>query len=90
MNSSTILYTGLILMVAIALYLPSIVGSCKSSELVDVKILMVVPAKIDGWKSVFAHTTVECVDTKERVIIQGSSWGKTGEVFKIKQSNLKW
>lgn len=42
------------------------------------------------WNSAFPHTVVERLDTGERVMIQRDTWGKTGDVFSIKECNLHW
>ena len=38
----------------------------------------------------YPHVVVERLDTGERIMIQRDTWGKTGDVFAVKQCNLHW
>ena len=42
------------------------------------------------WSTTYPHTVVERLDTLERIRLGGCTWGTTGEVFSVKQCNLKW
>ena len=47
-------------------------------------------AKTGQGVVMFPHVVVERIDTGERIMIQWDTWGKTGDVFTIKQCNLHW
>lgn len=68
-----------------------LLSGCEESPLVEVKIIQVQDKYLDeGWYARFPHTTVERQDTKERVQIQGTTFGKTGEVFMMRSNAIRW
>jgi hypothetical protein len=46
--------------------------------------------RTDKWSATYPRTVVERLDTGERVMIRYDTWGKTGDVFTIKECNLHW
>ncbi len=42
------------------------------------------------WSVMYPHVVVERLDTLERIQLRGDTWGRTGDVFAVKQCNLRW
>ena len=81
-------------LLALAGMLSGMLTGCGFSNPIDttpvkVRIVSINPAS-GGWDGMQAHTVVERMDTLERVSIQHTTWGKTGDVFAIKAYKLHW
>lgn len=60
----------------------------RPNPVVQVRVVSIAPYDSNWSRTIHAHTTVERLDTKERVILMGDTWGTTGEVFGVRESKL--
>jgi len=73
-------------------------AGCDAFDQTPVKVRVMVVWTLDdyvrspscGGQVPYPHTIVERLDTGERVFLKGHTWGNTGDVFSIRQCNLRW
>lgn len=67
---------------------------CGSRQLVEVKIVSVWTQEdygnAKGSSCFYPHTTVERQDTLERIRIRGSTYGKVGDTFMLRDKDICW
>lgn len=72
----------------IAIVLAMMLAGCADPPLVRVKVVAVYTAHdynaADNWHGFFPHTILENLDTGERFMKQGETWGKVGDEFNIR------